>query len=504
MRAKLLDNMTQVTVEEEGACRRMLHIEVPADKVSSVYKEALGQFSQHADIPGFRKGKAPTQLVGARFKERILEAVRDQIVPEAYQEAIDAQDFDVVAVAGVSEFEVLLNSPATFTVTVDVAPDFDLPEYKGIELETMPTDVDDAQVQDIITNMREQKANFEDSDDAVGEGDLVQIDYAGTCDGKPMSELDLKAATMAEGTDFWTRADDNAFLPEVGAALVGIKAGKEGTCESTFPEDFPDEALQGKTAKYSFTVKTVRSKKLPDLDDEFAKQYGVDTVKDLEARILEDLEKQVNQQSTAKLRNDVVRILAEQVDFELPESQVQEETRSEIYDVVSNYSKQGIGEDMIAEHKDEIFGQAGENAKGRLKAQYILNKVAKAESLEVTSEDIEQEIVQMAIQYQQSPDDIRATLEEKGNMDGIRQNLLMNKTVDFLLEHANKSGAAPAEKKTKATASKTQAKTASKAKTKAKASDKDDAPKAKASEAKASKAKDSKKKASAKDKPKKS
>lgn len=431
-----------VTIEEDGACRKTLKVAVAADKVQTAFDKVATDFIQHADLPGYRKGRAPASLVKNKYRKQILEQVRDQLVPESYREAIEEKSLEIASVIGATDPVLKLGEPMTFEVTLDTVPEFDLPTYKGLTVTRELKEVSDDDVNDVIGRILAQQADYFDRKEggAVETDDLVQIDYSGTLDGAPMADLELQRAMYADSTDFWTQANDQAIFPELGSAIVGLASGGETAVEVTFPDAFAEEALRGKTASYAVTVKAVRGRNVPELTDEIATGMGAESADDLRQKVRDNLEGEVKEAADRKLRNDLIGQVVEPVTISVPDSVVESETRNEIYNMVGHYSRQGLGDDAITEHKSEIFETANKNAQQRVKVRYILKRIAKEEEIKVEQEEFDAEVHQMAVQAKVTPDEMRNTLRERDGVDDVHDQILIRKTIDFLLEQADVQG----------------------------------------------------------------
>ena len=429
----------QVTVEDHGSCRRILHIEIPADHVDKVYNEVIGQFQAHAVVPGFRKGRAPRNMVQAKFKQDILEQLEEKLVPMGYRNAIKQEKLDVVSIHNVDKPEVLMGAPFTYSVTVEVAPEIELPTYKGIPLQRPPKIVDEDFIDDQLHQMQREAAQFSDSDGPVESGDMVQIDYTGLLDDKPLTELDLELTNgmLAGQEGFWTRADEKAFLPELGTTLVGLDIGDEGQTEIEFPEDATEKALAGKEVAYTFSVLAIRHPELPELNDEFAQTMQQDSMEALRDDIRNRFADQETEVVRGALRNQLMEKLMAAVEFELPESAVNTETRNRIYDLVTRYKEQGVEESEIDEKKNEIFEHANQQARGRLRVQYVMKQIARAEGIEVTPDEVTNYIQMIAENVKKPEKEVRAIMEENGKLDEFRIDSLVDKTLDFLMEEAD-------------------------------------------------------------------
>lgn len=426
-----------VKVENAGPCRKTLRIEMPSERVTAEYEQVLGAFAQTARIPGFRPGKAPRDLVKRRYAKDIEEEVKERLIPDGYHGALEQEKLSPVAVLGVHDVVFNLGQPMTFGVTLDIPPEFTLPVYKGLPLEGKKTEVTDQDVEEALNSVVEQNARWEEvSDRPAQRGDLVQIDYEGFCDNKPVEELAPKAAGLGKGKDFWMLADDNAFLPGFADGLAGAKIGEKRQVMVDFAADFVEKAVAGRKATYFADVKALRQKKLPALDDELAKSLGLASADELKTRVREDLLKQREEQEKRRRKSDIMKALLEATKLDVPESVVLQETRDAVYDIVRQNSYRGASREQIEESKDQIFEQASRSAGEKVKIRYILHRIADQEKVEATPEEVSARLAEMAAQYNVTPQQFRAELDKRNALDGVAEDIRVNKTLDFLLEQA--------------------------------------------------------------------
>ena len=436
------------TIEELGPCRKKLNIEFTAEEVGAELAEALKAFMKGARLPGFRPGRAPAAMVQRHYSKEIAEEIRDRLVGRGYQTAITENKLEVVELLDVTEAKYVAGQPLPYSVTVDVPPTFELPDYKGIALEGTKVAVRDDEVEGTLKGMLERQAKFEDvTGRAVQKGDLVQVDYVGTSEGKPVAEIAAGAAGLGKMDGYWMLVEDeHALLPGLGEALVGANVGETKQAVVNFPAEFSRKELAGKTAEYTVTVKALRERKVPANFESLLKPFGVENEEQLRARIRKDLEalKQDNEQR--KRRDGAAQWLLSNVVFDVPESIVQRETQNTVYDVVSQNVKRGIAQTEIEAHRGEIFESAKRTAGNEVKLRYILHKVADAENLDVNAAELDAEIARLATQSRLTPIQARTQLQKNGRLEGLREMIRRDKALDFVLAQAKVSETAEPEK----------------------------------------------------------
>lgn len=427
-----------VRVETAGPCRREVHIEVPADRVNSAFDEVVKAYSQVARIPGFRPGKAPRDLIRRRFQKEIVTEVKERLIPAAYHEAMQQEKLETVTVLDVKEKELSESHPFAFSITLDVQPTFDLPTYKGLAVVGEAAVVTDEDVDNVLQNIREQNARYEEVQNReLAKGDLAQIDYTGELDGKPVEGISPKAKGMGEGKDFWLMADEqNEFLPGFAAGLWGAKAGDTRMVAVTFPEGFIEPSLAGKSATYRVTVKAIREKKLPEIDDAFIKAVGADSVDALKTRVRGDLQNMREENEKRRQQNEVARLLLQNTALDVPDSVLQEETRQQVYEMVRQSQSGGASTEDIQTRKEELFDNAARTASDKIKLRYILRRIAREEKIDCTQEEVEARMAMLARSWGVALDKLKADMQKRNALPQVREDVLLNKTLVWLRDQA--------------------------------------------------------------------
>lgn len=436
-----------VNVEELSACRRKLSIEVPAETIATEYDDALGVYQQQVQLPGFRPGKAPKAMVKARYNKEILGRLRDHLLPKSYHEALQDQNLEVVHIVDMDDDIAIKEGEAlTYSVTVDVRPDFTLPAYKGVALKREQEPVSEEAVNERIEALRNQRADYEDVEDRpVSRGDMAQIDFTATLDGEPLEEAVPEAKGLGEAKDFWLQASDEAFIPQLGLELAGLNVGDEQDIPVTFDDGFVLEELRGKEVKFQVSVKAVRARKLPELDEEFFKSVGAEDEADFRKQIQESLERENARQADGKLRQEVEAFLLDQTELDLPESLVSEASSHQVRRIANDLQQQGEGEESLMEKKDEIVATATQAAERQVKLRLILQRIGSEEGVSVSQEELSREISMLSYAYQMKREDLEKRLRENNQLDDLRGDILCRKVVDWVLEHAEVEGAESAE-----------------------------------------------------------
>ena len=341
-----------------------------------------------------------------------------------------------MSIVDVSDVQITRQLPLSFKVTVDLAPEFVLPTYKGIRVTSKKVEVKDEDVDQILNNMRDRSAHFEPvTNRAAQKEDGVEIDYAGTCEGRPMAELAPDRPELAQGKDFWVLMSENMpeFLPGIKAQVEGMVIGQTKEVTISFPADYRAKSAAGKTAVYTITVKGVRERKAPELNDDFAKTMGATSVDELRKTIRENLTATGETTEKGRQKDEIVKWLIENTPLtDLPQSLVEEEARHIIQDVVQENVRRGVNKDDIESHREDIFNRAAQSAADRVKVNYILSRIAEDEKVEVTDADVDRRVAEMAERYGTDPERMRAELAKRDTIDGLRRNLRLDKAVEVL------------------------------------------------------------------------
>jgi trigger factor len=412
-------------------------IEVPLDEVTREWNGAVKEFQKFAQIPGFRPGRAPAQIVERRFQKEISEEVQRKLIPQSFREAIAKEKLDVVSMPKIEEVKFSRTEPLRFQATVDIAPEFALPEYKGLKVKKPSVELKDEEVESSLKLLAEQQARFEEvKDRELVMGDFAVVSYSGVCEGKPIAQIAASAANISENQNFWLLMAKDSFLPGFCDALAGAKIGEKKQVLVDFPADFRIKELGGKKATYFVDVHGIRERKVPPLNDELAKSYQAESLDDLRKRVKETMLKERERRSEAEVRNQILEQLRKATTFDLPESLVNEEAYHVATDIVRENQQRGVGEEILREKSKEIFDSASQSARDRVRTSFILGRIAKAEKVEVKEEEIMDLVREEAKRTGKSVDSIRQQLQENGGWESLRERLMFGRTLDLLVSHA--------------------------------------------------------------------
>jgi trigger factor len=426
-----------VTVESLAPCRKLLRVEVDADSVNSAYDKVTAEFQKQAKLPGFRPGKAPKDMILKTYSKEMDEEVRRRLIGENYEKALKDHKITAVTHPDIEEVKFEKGQPLKFVATIETAPEFEVPEYKGIPVKRETGDVTDADIDKALDALREQQAKYNDVQRPAQEGDVVVVAYSGTVDGKPLTEIAPTARGLTKQDNFWMQIKQESFIPGFTPQLVGASAGDKRTVNVTFPKDFVSPALSEKAGVYEVEIKQVKEKILPPLDDAFAAGFKAPSLADLREGVRKDLQNDQNYRRQMSVRNQAMKALLDKVNFEMPESVVTAETKSVINDIVQDSHRRGMSQENIESQKNEIFGYASHNAKERVKGAFILGRIADKEGIRVSQEDLVQRVTQLAQQNNLTFEKMVKELQNRNALGSIRDQILVAKALDFVVTHAS-------------------------------------------------------------------
>lgn len=429
-----------VQLNHVSVTRKSLVVTLDPSEVAAEHKAVVSEFSKQARIPGFRPGKAPEAMVAKRFAKDIVEEFKQKVVAKAYRAGIEQEKLDILNVVNLEEGTVELGAAATVTITVDVRPEFALPDYTNLPTEVTSTDSTDAEVEKIIEGLRGERADFKAADRPAQKSDYVKLGYEGTIDGKPIAELAADKQIYGKVPQTWEEVEgtNEGVIPGLGQQLAGLKAGDKKDVTITFPAEFaPVPALAGKTAVYAVEVQEIRERVLPALDAEFFKAHQVDDLAGLQNQVRTNLKGQKEYQNRSAQRRQVTEALSAKVDFPVPESLVESETQGVLRQFIEENMRRGVPQEQFEKDKKELYDGAKKAAVNRVKMQLILAKIAEAEKLTVESSDIDAFIYREAMRTQQKADKIvKALTTDREQLRAVQQSIIFDKAVDFLVSKA--------------------------------------------------------------------
>ena len=428
-----------VALDYKPNCVVDLKIDLPADRVDKERDSVSKQFQKQARLPGYRPGKAPKSLILSRYAKDIEDEVKDNLTRSAIREAAELHKLDLVAIKDTPTATLADDQSLSIHAVIVRTPEFEIPDYKTIAVEVAQKAVGDVQVDEMLEYFREPHAQFDPVEGrALAMEDYAVMDYEATVDGQPLSETAPKAPAQLQGRkNAWVLVKDGVLIPGFAQAIEGMNPGDERTFTLEVPDTFPVPELHGKKVEYKATLTSINTRTLPPLDDALAEKIEAGTtLESLRLKIRERLEESTKYQFDSAKRNAVIKKLLENFTCDLPEELVNDETQQIIRDIVQQSQMRGVTDDDLKSQTDEIFSSAEMGARDRVRANFLLLKIAEKEGLKETDGDIYQALYSVAEQRGESPKKIVKELSRTGGINRIREDIRISKALDLVASSA--------------------------------------------------------------------
>ncbi len=411
-----------------------LTIEVAPEELEKAIEKAYQKNKKKISVPGFRKGKVPRQMIERMYgKEVFYEDAVNDLLPEAYAKALDECEEDIVSSPKIDVVQVEAGQPFIFTAEVALKPEVRLGKYKGVKVDKINTEVTDEEVDARIEEERQRNArNIVVEDRAVKDGDMTVLDFEGFVDGE--------AFEGGKGEDYSLTIGSGAFIPGFEEQLIGAEIGKETEVNVTFPEDYHAEELKGKAAVFKCTIKEIKEKELPELDDEFAGEVSeFETLAEYREDIRKNLAEKKEAEAKSQKEDAVIDAIINDSDMELPEPMIETQQRQMVDEFAQRIRMQGLTLEQYYQftgsNYDMLFDQTKAQAEKRIKSRLVLEAVAEKENIVASEEDYTKEIERMAEMYQTEPDKVREMFNENGKKD-LMADIAIQKAVEFVRDNA--------------------------------------------------------------------
>jgi trigger factor len=413
----------------EATCKREVELEIPAENVQKATEKVARDIARVARVPGFRPGKAPITLIRRRFAEDIQGEVVQSLVPEYLEKALDEKKMTPVTRPEVDQVQFKEGEPLKFRAVFEVLPEFELGDYKNLQVSIDEIKIGDEQVEKTLEEMRERGASYVPVEGRPAkDGDYVLLKLIGTPagGGEPVQADNILCHLGGEET-----------LESFTENLRGANPGETKQFESRYPDDYPDQKLAGKTYNYSVDVQGIKEKKLPELNDEFAKdaadeQGGVTTLEELRKKIRENLDAAREQERTSQAREKILEQLVKQHDFPVPEALIEGQMDVRLERVVRSLAAQGVDPRAVNVDWVSLRRKQRDNAINDVKAELLLDRIATAENIEATDEDVDKEFATLAERSGESVTALRARLTKQGALDRMKSKLRSDKVIEWL------------------------------------------------------------------------
>ncbi len=413
-------------------------VEVPNEKIQKGLEVAYKDVAKKVNIPGFRKGKVPKQVLINNFsKEYFLEEAANHILPDVYEEVLNTVE-EENAPLGKPQIEMVQleeDKEFIFKIIADAKPEFEIGEYKGIELDKEEVEVTDEEVEEEIKRLQQKHSSLElvAEGNKVKEGDTLLIDFKGMLDGVPFEG--------GEAQDYKLEIGSKAFIEGFEEQLIGMEQGEEKTITVTFPEEYQNEDLAGKETQFEVTIKEIRETVMPEINDEFADNFSeFSTVAELKEDLKKNIELEKEKQADSELKAKAVEKASENFEVEIPQTMIETQIDSFIQNMEMNMARQGLSIQQYLQYTDDTMeslrAKYQDDAAKAVKNSLVLEAIAKNENVEITDEDVEAEFKRLADAYNKDVTEIKELVEKAGERDNMIQSLKSDRAVDIIIENS--------------------------------------------------------------------
>ena len=419
--------------EPSNPCKRELTIEIPADVINAEAESVVNRYRKQARIPGFRKGKVPASIVRQRFAEEIKNEIVEALVPRYFRQETQQQNLLPVSQPRVTDLHLHEGEPLKFTASFEVLPDFKVAPYEDLHIPRLDANVSEQDVENALTNLREQHATYSavDEERQLADGDFAVVSFKGTpkeseqnADSKPVEVDEVMVEIGGENT-----------IPEFTENLRGAKSGEQRSFEVKYADDFSDKRLAGKSMTYEVDVKGIKTRSIPELNDEFAKELSTDfnSLDELRNRLRKNMKAEKQHEAEHQGKDQIVEELVKRNDFPVPEAMLDQQIDLRLERGLRALAAQGMRtEDMKRMDFARLRAGQRDGALREVKASLILEQIADEEKIEVSDEEFDRELAALATQSKQTLEQVRARLTQDGGLDRIRHRIRNEKTLDSL------------------------------------------------------------------------
>lgn len=422
-----------VKVEKLENNMALLTIDAPAEDLEKALEKAFQKQKNSISIPGFRKGKVPRQMVEKMYGPEVFyDEACNILIPDAYEKAMDECDEDIVSRPEIEVKTIKKGEPFVFTAKVALKPEVKLGKYKGVSIEKVNAEVTDEDVDKAIEKERDNNARtIEVTDRAVKDGDMTVLDFEGFVDGV--------AFEGGKGENYPLTIGSGAFIPGFEEQLIGAEIDKEVEVNVTFPEDYQAEELAGKPAVFKCTIKEIKEKELPELDDEFASEVSeFDTLAEYKEDVKKNLAEAKAKEAKEEKEARVIEAIVNDAAMDIPEAMIKTQQEQMIDEFAQRMQMQGLSMEQYCQFtgatEEKLFDSVRPTAEQRIKSRLVLEAVAKAEGIEASEADVEEEMKTMAEAYQLDVEKVKEMLPEK-SLAGIKEDIAVRKAAEFVVEN---------------------------------------------------------------------
>lgn len=416
---------------ESETCKKELVIEIPPDIVKQESEAVTAHYRRLARIPGFRPGRAPASLIRRHFQDDIRNEVVQTLLPKYFEDAIKDQKMSVIGQPQFADLKFEDDTPLTCTAKFEVLPEFELKDYKGLEVEQGPTGVSEDEMKHSLEDLQQRAATFEPVEDrAAQDGDYLAVNYRG------VDKADVEAQPL-EASDAMVELAGEAAVPAFTENLRGAKAGDVREFDVDYPEDYASKALAGKSLHYRVEVQSIKKKVIPELDDEFAKSVSeLKTIDELKARVNENLVARKKYEAESGAKQGLLNQLVEAHNFPVPDTLVESQIDGKLERFLSRLISQGIDPRAMGLDWQKLRDDGRAEAEKDVRGSLILEKVADAEAIEVTEAEIDDLIRDIAQERREAPATLKTRLTQENEIPTIKRRIRSQKALDLIYQNA--------------------------------------------------------------------
>ena len=417
----------KVTVKDTAKCQKTLHIEVSPQAISEEFERVYKEIQKNAQVPGFRKGKAPRNILEQQFAAKAEENVMSNLVGESYYKAIEKEKIKPVTMPQISNVDFKKKDKLTFQAVVDVSPVFNLKDYKGIKINKTILNVTDADVEKILSFLQERYAQFSPAQERETRlGDYIICDYSYIVEDKVIDKRE----------HVWMAITEEMFIAGLSHELIGIGPQTEKKFTLNLPKDFHPAELAKKKADFRFLIKEIKEKKLPEANDDLAKMIGKETLAELKKQIQEDLLKEKEMNIAQEMKNQVIEHLVKAMPIEVPETLIEEREKFLRESAKKRLKQQGVDDAQIAEEEKRMDDFFKKEALKQIRLFFILESIGHKENITVSREDVEARLELIAKMHNQKKEDVLRYMQEKKILENLQAEIWEEKIFSFLTENA--------------------------------------------------------------------
>jgi trigger factor len=420
-----------IEIEEVGPCKKLLKIEIPKEKIEDEWKKQLNEVSRMANLPGFRKGKAPRKLLEKKFSDKIIEEVKRAVVSESYQQALEGNKLSPIGDPDVGDIDLELGKPLKFEITLEVLPTFELGEYKGMQLKKKLVSVTDEDIDKALNAISRQKTQLTVVNNGkVKDGDYIICDCEVGINGEIIWN-DEELEVMVSGSSV-----ANINVPDLKNNLVGAKSGDKLAMDVELGDNFSVEQHRNKSARMEISIKEIKRPASPDINDELAKQVGYDTLDELREFLSKRLEVEKKNQVEGEMHEQIYSKLIEMADFDLPGDMIAHQSNERLHRYQMDLINKGTPLEEMEKNIDDLKNASEESVVKDFKMSLVIDRIAEKEKIFVTENDVNQRINGLAGMYGIEPAAMKKQLEKIKGLSNLRHQVKEHKTLNFIMKEA--------------------------------------------------------------------